>query len=183
VNLSSLICPNLHSDGASRQRRQPAQRAAGEQNHSDADRRGGAVPDLSDSDGCDIDLLIADQRPRGQLGQGPLDARPGQYFQPAGGGERRVQLFVVLRAERQVPAHLRHDVPAAAVLGAPRPDAHQHHDGRHQLRRVSAPHVAQPQHLARARRHHHRVPAGAAQRQQRRTAPPPVRIHVQGPPG
>lgn len=178
-----LKCSNLHSDGAARQRRFSAQRAAGEQNHGDSDRRSGPVLDLPDSDGGDFDLLFADGRPWAQLEQGPRDARPRQHFQPAGGGERRVQLPVVLRAERQIPAHFRDDVSAAAVLGATRPDALQHHDGRHQLRRVAAPHVAQPQHLARARRHHHRVLAGADERQGRRLAPPPVRLHDQGPPG
>lgn len=92
------------------------QTTAREQNDHDADRGGDHVLRVPDADGRD-DAHRVRVRTTGKVARILREPRPAHHIQLSHGGERRVQLHVVLRHEPQVPAHAHDHVHA--VSGGP----------------------------------------------------------------
>lgn len=92
------------------------QTTAREQNDHDTDRGGDHVLRVPDADGRD-DAHRVRVRTAGKDSRVLREPRPAHHIQLSHGGERRVQLHVVLRHEPQVPAHAHDHVHA--VPGGP----------------------------------------------------------------
>lgn len=100
------------------------QATAREQNDHDFDRGGDHVLRVPNTDGRD-DVDRVRVRTAREFSRVQREPRPAHHIQLSHGGERRVQLYAVLRHEPQVPAHANdhvHAVPGCAARAQHHPE-------------------------------------------------------------